>query len=343
MFFKKNQKIFVFLFVLVFLFFSFFVTISLNSELRRSFFSKFIAAHDFYRIKKINLGLENRDFVLLSKRLQEYIDFSKLVSDDKNYMFLGIYRATDLAVSRAIEQDDYNNLESIFKQLIKLDNRVYKPHVWYARALSDSDIIEALKHLDIAIEISPSESEAYREIIRIGQNLNDLEMTSKYCKIYKQALSGGNTRKYSTLFNSFNNDKFAIKLFSKNEINYTDYLNATTLLNENNSYEFLPSKELTEIEGLNLYFSVAEALKLKFKKIYYYDDNKTHEISHKDITITSQNSYIEENDENISIFLTPKKDEIIRIKHSHMKKIKKIKIEMSIEKMNLAGKSLCGK
>ena len=343
MFFKKNQKIFVFLFVLVFLLFSFFATISLNSDLRRSFFSKFIAVHDFYRIKKMKLSLENRDFGLISKRLQEYINFSKLISDDKNYMFLGIYRATDLAVSRAIEQDDYNNLEVIFKQLIKLDNRVYKPHVWYARALSDSDTVEALKHLNIAIEISPSEGEAYREIIRIGQSLNDLEMTSKYCKIYKQALSGGNTQEYPTLFNSFNNDKFAIKLFSKNQINYTDYLNATTLLNENNIYEFLPSKELTEIEGFNLYFSATEALKLKFKKIYYHDDNKIYEIMPKDVTITSQNSYIEENEENISIFLTPKKDEIIRIKHSHIENIKKIEIEMSIEKMNLASKSLCSK
>lgn len=343
MFFKKNQKIFIFLFILVFLIFSFFLVLSLSPELRRSFFSKSLVLHDFYRIKKMSIGLQNRDFGLLSKRLQEHIEFSKLISEDKNYMFVGIYRATDLAVSRAVEQDDYNNLQNIFKQLIEIDSRIYKPHVWYARSLSDTDTTKALKHLNIAIEISPSESEAYREIIKIGQNLNNLEMTSKYCKIYQNALSGGNTQEFATLFNSFNNDKFAIKLFSKNEIDYTDYLGATTMLNKNNNYEFLPSKNLTEIAGLNLYFSAAEALKINFKKIYYHADDKTYEIGHEDITISSQNSYIEENQGNISIFLVPKKEEVIRIKHNHLKKIKKIEIEMSIEKMNLAGRSLCGK
>ena len=141
----------------------------------------------------------------------------------------------------------------------------------------------------------------------------------------------------------FNNDKFAIKLFSKDKTKYTDYLNATTLLDKDNNYEFLLSQELSEVGGLNLYFSTNEALKIKFKKIYYYDDNRNYEIGHKDITITSQNSYIEENEESISVFLIPKSDEIIRIKHDYLEKIKKMTIEMKITKMNLASKSLCRK
>ena len=286
--------------------------------------------------------MQDRDFKLIAERLQDYIDFSKLISDGKNYMFHGIYDATDLAVSRAIEQEDFNNLENIFEQLIDLDNRVYKPHVWYARALSDNNIEEALKHLDIAIEISPSESEAYREIIKIGQSQNDRTMTSKYCEIYDKALSGGSQQShYPPLFDSFNNDKFAIKLISRNNKKSTNYLSATTLLNEINIYEFLLSTELLEIDQLNLYFSSAEALKIKFKKINYYDDNKVNELDYKDLTVTSQNSYIEESEDGVSVFLIPKKDEIIRISHRTSHKIKKLQIIMSIEKMNIASKSLC--
>ena len=345
MVFKKNKNIFVFSLVLLsLLILSFLVILSLNSDLRRSIFSRSLVLHDFYRIQKMTIGLQDRNFVLLSKKIQEHINFSKLIAKGKNYMFNGIYEATDLAVSRAVEQDDYNNLENIFKQLIEIDNRVYKPHVWYARSLSDSDIDKALKHLDIAIKISSSESEAYREIIRIGQILNDKAMTSKYCDIYKKALSGSSTLKdYGSLFLSFNNDNFAIKVLSKNETNYTDYLSATIVLNKNNNYEFLFSKELLEVGGLNLYFSTTEALKIKFRQIYYYGDNKIHEIGHEDITITSQNAYIEENIENMSVFLIPKKDQIIRIKHNNLKNINKVKIEMNIKKMNLAGNSLCGK
>ena len=276
--FLKNKNLFIFLTLLIL---SFFIFLSVNFELRRSIFSRILVLHDFYRIKKLTLGLQDRNFKLIAVRLQDYIDFSKLISDGKNYMFAGIYDATDLAVSRAIEQEDFNNLENIFEQLIDLDNRVYKPHVWYARALSDNNIEEALKHLDIAIEISPSESEAYREIIKIGQSQNDRTMTSKYCEIYNKALSGGSQQShYSPLFSSFNNDKFAIKLISKNNKKSTNYLSATTLLNENNIYEFLLSTELFEIDQLNLYFSSAESLKIKFKKINYYDDNKVNEIDY---------------------------------------------------------------
>jgi len=344
MFFKKNKNLIVFLFSITFLVLSFLLIFTINSELRRSVFSRTMALHDFYRTQKMSFGLKNRNFDILSKKLQEHIDFSKLISQGKNPMFHGIYYATELAVSRAIEQKDYNYLENIFKQLIELDSRVYKPHVWYARSLSDTDIEKAIKHLDLAIQISPSESDAYREIIRIGQNLNDKKITTKYCNMYKKVLSGGSAQKnYAALFDSFNNDKFAIKLFSKNNTQYTDYLSSTILINKNNSYEFLPSQELSEVGGLNLYFSANEALKIKFKRIYYYEDNKIYEIGHKDITITSQNSYIEANEENISIFLIPKKDEIVRIKHNYLKNIKKITIEMNITKMNLAGKALCGK
>jgi len=337
--FLKKKNLFIFLSLLIL---SFFIFLSVNFELRRSIFSRILVLHDFYRIKKLTIGLQDRDFKLIAERLQDYIDFSKLISDGKNYMFHGIYDATDLAVSRAIEQEDFNNLENIFKQLIDLDNRVYKPHVWYARALSDNDIEEALKHLDIAIEISPSESEAYREIIKIGQSLDDRTMTSKYCEIYNKALSGGSQQPhYSPLFHSFNNDKFAIKLISRNNKKSTNYLSATTLLNEINIYEFLLSSELLEIDQLNLYFSSAEALKIKFKKINYYDDNKVNELDYKDLTVTSQNSYIEESEDGVSVFLIPKKDEIIRISHRTSHKIKKLQIIMSIEKMNIASKSLC--
>jgi hypothetical protein len=341
MFFKKKKNLFFLLFLLIL---SPFILLSFDFELRRSLFTRILVLHDFYRIKKITIELQNRNFYGMSKELQNYINFSKIIGKGKNYMFAGIYDAVKLAASRAIEQDDYNKLENIFKQLIEIDSRVYKPHIWYARALSDSDVDMALNHLNIAIKISPSNSEAYREIIRIGQSLKDDKITSKYCKIYKKTLSGGSGAKdYPALFNNFTNDKFAIKLFSQNDNKSTNYLTGTLLLNEKNIYEFLLSEQLPDIEGVNLYFSLAEALKIKIIKIYFFDDDKKYEINHKELTITTQHSYIEDGEEETSIILTPKKDEIVRIKHRNLKKIKKIQIKMNIQKMNLTNKSLCEK
>ena len=341
MFFKKKKNLF---FLSLLLLLSPLIILSFDFELRRTIFTRILVLHDFYRIKKITIELQDRNFHGMSEKLQNYIDFSKIIGEGKNYMFAGIYDATKLATSRAIEQDDYNKLENIFKQLIDIDSRVYKPHVWYARALSDNDTNTALKHLDIAIKISPSKSEAYREAIRIGQSLNDVKITSKYCNIYKKALSGGSGAKdYPALFNNFTNDKFAIKLFSKNDNKFTNYLTGTLLLSENNTYEFLLLKQLTDIGGLNLYFSLAEALKIKIIKIYFYDNYNRHVIDHKDLTITTQHSYIEEDKEGTSVILVPNKDEIVRIKHRNFKKIKKIQIVMNIQKMKIASESLCAK
>mgnify|MGYP000899845775 CR=1 FL=1 len=47
---------------------------------------------------------------------------SKKISKNKNYMLPGIYEATELIVSRAITQDDYNKIEEALKNLVDFDN-----------------------------------------------------------------------------------------------------------------------------------------------------------------------------------------------------------------------------
>ena len=223
MFFSKKIK---YLLILIFFFiFIILIFITLNNEYRRSIISRTLVLHDFYRIKSLTYGLQTRDFSLLSKKLEKYINFSKKFSKGKTYMFPGIYESAELVVSRAVTQDDYNKIQSVLKKLLEFDNRIYKPHVWYARALSDNDTNKSLEHLKIAIEISPSESEAYREILRISQNIDDKRLASKYCEVYYNSLLGGNLpTHFDTLFGSFNNNKFAIKLIIDNNSLKENYL-----------------------------------------------------------------------------------------------------------------------
>ena len=299
--------------------------------------------HDFYRIKTITSELQNRDFLATARKLNEYIKFSKKISDKKNYMMKGIYEATKLAVSRAVTQEDYNHLENIFKQLIDLDDRVYLPHVWYARALSDNDFDKSLLHLQTAIVISPSESNAYREILRISQNVEDKKLASKYCKAYYNSSLGGTTpMNFETLFGSFNNNKFAIKLVSKINKSEENYLPLSISLNKNQLYEFLPTN-IISLDGFNLYFSPLVGLKIHFKKIYYYSDSETFELNSKDFTITSQSSFVEDSTGDTTAFLMPQINEIIRLRHKNYKSIKKIHILMDINKMSITNNTLCQK
>ena len=336
MFLKKTKYILIFL---VLLLISFLTFLAVNFDSRRSIFSKILAVHDFYRIRTITSELQNRNFLATSKKLEKYIKFSKKISNKKNYMLPGIYEATKLATSRAITQEDYNHLENIYKELIDLDDRIYLPHVWYARALSDENTEQSLEHLKIAITISPSESDAYREILRISQRIEDEELASDYCEAYiNSSLGGISPIHFDTLFGSFNNNKFAIKLISKNDKLEEEYLPLSITLNKNQLYEFLPTN-IISLNGFNLYFSPLVGLKINFNKIYYYSDNETYELTTEDFTITSQNSFIEKS----SVFLMSQTNEIIRLRHKNYESINKIDILMDIKKIGIANNTLCQK
>ena len=82
-------------------------------------------------------------------------------------------------------------------------------------------------------------------------------------------------------------------------------------------------------------------LKINIESIIYYSDNKNFEFKPKDLTVTSNHSFIDQINEELTIYLTQKTDEVIRVRHQEMKKVDKINIFMKIEKMNIASDNLC--
>tara|TARA_Y100000389_G_C17432324_1_gene503422 strand:+ start:105 stop:1136 length:1032 start_codon:yes stop_codon:yes gene_type:complete len=337
-FFKKIKYLAILIFFLLFLFLTF---LALSSENRRSVISKVLVLHDFYRIKTLTYGLQIRDFSLLSKKLDRYIEFSKKFSIGKTYMFPGIYEATELVVSRALTQDDYNQIENVLKKLLEFDNRIYKFHVWYARAVSDNDYQKALKHIDIAIQISPSENDAYREALYIAQNLNDKTLADNYCKIYKEAFLGGSKPlHFGTIFDSYNNQNFALNA-NKVKKNNLNLINSNFVLNKNKNYEFILD-EKTDLNGVDLYFTPINNLIVKINKIEYFSNEKKYSIDSNDLSITSNHSFIiEKNDETFEVLISQMKEELLRLRHQVLNKIDKLNITMEIKKSNITNSNFC--
>jgi len=339
MFFFKKIKFL--LLIIFFLIFSLVAFIAIDDSSRRSVISKVLVLHDIYRIRSLTHGLQVRDFSLLSKRLNEYIDVSNKFSDDRTYMFPGIYEATELVMSRAITQDDYNKIENVLEKLLKFDDRIYKLHVWYARALSDDNYEKALKHIDIAIEISPSEEDAYREALKITQSLRNFDLANSYCQKYNQAFLGGNKPlHFATMFDSFNNQKFSISINdirNKNSI----IMNSKFILNEKKTYEFIFDKP-SNLDGINIYFAPVNNLSLKVYKINYFSDGQEYSIEPNDFSITSNHSLIiDENNGIFQVFLTKLNEELLKFRHKSFKNVEKMNISMHLKKMNLTNKSLC--
>ncbi len=337
-FLKKIKYLAILIFFLLFLILAF---LALSSENRRSVISKALVFHDFYRIKTLTYGLQIRDFSLLSKKLDRYIEFSKNFSIGKTYMFPGIYEATELVVSKALTQDDYNQIENVLKKLLEFDNRIYKFHVWYARALSDNDYQKAIEHINIAIKISPSENDAYRVGLYIAQNLNDKILADNYCKIYKEAFLGGSKPlHFGTIFDSYNNQNFALNVnkVKKNDLNL---INSNFVLNKNKSYEFILD-EKTDLNGIDLYFTPINNLIIKINEIEYFSNEKKYSIDPKKLSITSNHSFIiEKNNETFEILLSQMKEELIRLRHQVFNKIDKLNITMEIKKSNITNSNFC--
>ena len=339
MFFSKKIKyLLVLTFFLIFIILTF---ITVDSGNRRSIISKTLVLHDFYRIKSLTHGLQIRDFSLLSKKLEKYINFSKKFSQGKTYMFPGIYEATELVVSRAITQDDYNKIENVLKQLLEFDNRIYKLHVWYARALSDDDYKKALDHIDIAIKISPSETDAYREALYIAQNTKNFDLANSYCQKYKNSFLGGNKPlHFATLFDSFNNQKFSVSV-NKIKNHNLHLINSNFILNKNKIYEFI-FEEPTDLNGIDLYFAPINNLILKINKIDYISNGVVDSIDLDYLTITSNHSFILENDNNsFNVLLAQIKEELLRIRHKNVENVEKLNLSMEIIKSNLTNNNLC--
>ena len=338
---KKTKLILIIIISFLLILISYF---TFNENIRRKTLTYFFVTHDYYQLKRLTYDLQNKNFSNVSKKIINYINISKKFSSKKSYMIPGIYNAIELAVSKAIDQDDFNHLEKPLIELVNMEPKLYKPNVWLARALSDNDYKKSITLLKKAISISPSEEDAYREILRLAQENSNNELTNKYCNIFFKSQLGGNTDDFDFgyLFDSNNLKKFAIKIISKKSDKNFYYHSGIQLENLLN-YEFI-LKEPSDINGINLYFSFLPGINIIIKELILYTKDNKEIIPSKNLIITSNSSYIVGNDAQISIFSLKQGDEIIRIsfkKKPYFKQIERIQFRINFKKMKLTNNLYC--
>ena len=152
---KTVKNISIIFSILVLLFF--FLPLGLltfNSDLRRATLNKVIPAYNLYQIISLQGSLKAKNFAKASDRLIKYIEISKKIANGKSRMFLGVYDAVNLVASKATTQSEYNDLENVFIELVKLDPNLYKARIWLAKSIVDTNYEKALFHLDKAIELA---------------------------------------------------------------------------------------------------------------------------------------------------------------------------------------------
>ena len=327
-------------FFLLFLFIL--ISLTFNADLRRSTFHKAIAIFNFYQIQSITKYVQVRDFSSASDKLLKYIEFSKKISEGKSSILNKVYEAVEFVASKATTQKEFNLLENVFFELIKLDPNLYNVRVWLARAISDTDYENAIMHLEKAIEISPASEKAYREIIRISQNNNDTNLAQKFCSKYIEAQLGGNApRHYGNYFGASSIRKMAAE-FSPESENPIYYSHGGIQLNNFQNYEFVPTSPV-DMNGINLYFSFLPGIRVYIKEISIYSSGEIIKIPIQDFTVSSKSAYIDyNNDENLSFLLVNGEDEILRLRHKNIfKSVEKVIIEINFSRMIFSNKPFC--
>jgi len=339
---KKTKLILIIIISFLLILISYF---TFNENIRRKTLAYFFITHDYYQIKRLTKDIQDRNFSNVSKKIIDYINISKKFSSEKSYMLPGIYNAIELAVSKAIDQEDFNHLEKPLIEFVNMEPRLYKPNVWLARALSDNEYEKSLILLKKAITISPSEDDAYREILRTAQLNSNKKLTNEYCNIFFKSQLGGNTddADFRHLFGSNNLKKFAIKFISKeNDKNF--YYHSGIQLEKLLNYEFIPKKPLA-IDGVNLYFNFLPGININLKEIILYTKDNKKVISGNNLIITSSSSFIDDKENQISIFSFKQGDEIIRISFKvnelFSKKIEKVQLKINFKKMKLTNNFYC--
>ena len=344
---KKFIKFFILPFFLLFV-----VLISIftfDSSLRRTLLTYVFVTHDYYQLERLTNDLQVRNFDSLGDKLDKYISVSKKFSEEKSFMLPGIYEAFDLVMTHANDQQEFNFLENSLIKLVDMAPELYKPKVWLAMALSDNDYKKSIKLLDEAITLSPTQEDAYRELIRIAQINGNLSIAKKYCTIYPKSQIGGNQKlPFRGIFGSYNLKKFAVKFENNNDDNFL-YYHAGIKVDNFYKYELVPQKPI-HLNGLNLYFSFLPGINIQIKNITLYSKSINKTIDANQMLFSSKFSYFEKNNEYLSILSLNEKDDVVKLIFNQdtlksninlFNSIDKVEILMNFNKMNLTNKNFC--
>jgi hypothetical protein len=316
--------------------------LAFNADIRRHLFTRIIPAYNLYQIISISQYLRIKNFSTIADRLISYIDLAKSVSSGKSQMLLGVYDAVSLAASKATTQSDFNELEKVFYELVEMDPDMYKARVWLARSISDTSYKIAFQHINKAIEISPVQDSAYREAIRISQNINDSQLASQYCNKYIKSQFGGELpRNYRNFFGGTSIRNFSIELPLANKESIF-YPNAGIQLDKNLGYEFIPIKPV-DIDRINLFFSFPAGTVAKIKEVSFYSKSGIKTIPAVDFTVSSSSAYIlNENKDGLTMLLGGKEDEVVRFRHrSTVHSVAKIVITIDFSRLPLGNYKMC--
>ena len=342
----KFYKYFFFLFL--FLILSTLITLSLNSNLRRTSLNYIVSGYKLYMFISIQSDLKKQNLNLNSaeKKISNYLNNSKKIANGKSSLLIGIYDVLNLVETSIVNDNDFSIFEDVLLEIIKMDPSLYNARLLYAKSLlANKKVDEAKNQISVALELNPLDHEAHRTLIKIDNTYPGKNNYEELCINYKNSDLGGSKARYkNTIFSGFNLNKFSLKFneISNGKQNSDLYTVSGLTLNSFSTYEIIPNK-IIDFNAFNLYFNFPPGTILEIKGIKLYSKLKKFDIEESDTFITSKNSFFMNNLNSTKIIFTKLDNEIININfNEEYKDIEKIELNMNISKTELTNK-ICEK
>ena len=150
----------------------------------------------------VRKSVASRDFTTANVWLERQLSLSQRMFSGQGTLVPGLIANTKYVFERAYLKPEYEKLLPYLRRLSKAYPLYYRPQIWLALAVMQSDPLEALDAANRAIELAKGEARPYRLAISASLRLGDEALAKEYCKRYASAKGGvGHPYEYNKLFN----------------------------------------------------------------------------------------------------------------------------------------------
>ena len=280
------------------------------------------------------------------KKLEQQIKITDfLTSKEKNSFLDNIYYNAEKIEKFIIKDKDYLKFTNIIENLIKKDPDIYKAIIWQAKLLDlkDSDSEKIINNFDKAISLSSSDPTTYRYVLDYLKKKN-LDLFDKYCLAYQNSLQGGSSMQNnkSSFFRGNSLSNFILSL-DLNKIDQEFYVLNGMKINENSNYSFVLKEPKREIDNMNFILNYFPGTRIYINSIELVNENN--EILKpplEEMYISSNNTFVDFNKEKLSLIITEREDQIIKIRFNKVfKNISQIQLNLNFNKLNLTNYKNC--
>ena len=338
--FKKNYFIFFFITI----FFLVLIIVSINSNLRRNIFDLSVGFLNSYYSLSIKINLASKDNISYSlKKIDQQIKLTDfLTTESKNTYTDDIYQSLKLVEGYLNSEEEKKYFSKLLNKLIDKDQNIYEALVWKAKVMDyeNYEKNKILSQIDKAIQLSPSQQDAYRFVLDYLNKKKDIEKFNYYCGLYHNAYLGGYKKKYlRSIFNGSSLTRFALQIGPKKE---NIYLTEGINLNNFQEYYFTMNKveNISELHILSNFLpgTIIDINNIEFTNL----DSAKFLIPLKKTLISSKTSFFLDSQNSVKLLALDYEDEMIKITlPREYKNINKIKLKINFFKANLTNKAKC--